>query len=568
MTLRASATLLFIFCCTPSAFAGASAPTTWLRGGAVWTGDEAHPSAESILVEGDHLVAIGSDKDVAKVVTSKKLKPRVIELRGRRVLPGIIDSHIHIVGGGLQLARVDLNPARTKQQTYDLIKKYATEHPQVPWILGRGWAYDLWKPGLPTRGELDAFLPDRPVFVRAYDGHSGWANSKALAIAGIDEKTPDPKNGKIVREPGSKRPSGALLEDAMDLVWDKMPKPSVDEKRKAIVAAGEHAAQHGVTAMCEVGGDLADLDLFYALDRAHQLPVRVVFGPAIDDGGIDNVTAYAKKRAELFAKPLPGSLLTPGPLKGFVDGVIESGTAHTLAAFGDGGPVVPPHITPATLVDQISRADKLGIDVSYHAIGDAAVRSVLDAVEKVNKANPPRERRPRIEHIEIVDPSDLPRFAALGVIPSQMPLHADPGVEPDGGIYVKKVGPERLPYAFAFHDLRQAGAALIFGSDWPVVTLDPLPAIAMAVTRTREDGRPPGGWVPKQALSMEDTLLAYTTRAAFGTRLEKITGTLKPGLAADLVVLSPEAKLDKPESFFKAKVDLTFVAGRLAYERN
>ncbi len=550
--------------CALSAFAADEPNVVLLRGGAIWTGDTSRPSAQSMLVEGKLITAVGSNAEVAKTVADRKLTPTtIIELKGRRVLPGLIDSHIHIVGGGLQLTRVDLNPARSLKQTYELITAYAKANPNAPWILGRGWAYDLWKPGLPTRGELDAIMPGRPVFIRAYDGHSGWANSKALALAKIDENTPDPKDGKIVREAGSKKPSGALLEGAMELMWDATPKPSVQEKRDAIIGAGKHAAESGLTTMCEVGGDLADLDVYEALDKEHLLPVRVVFGPSIDDG----IEAYAARRKKLLEASGPDSLLTPGPLKGFVDGVIESGTATMLAPFADGSAVEPPHITAPQLLDQVMRADALGLDVCYHAIGDAAVRSVLDTVEHVKAKNPPWDRRPRIEHIEVVSADDLPRFAKLGVIPSMMPLHADPGIESGGGIWVKKVGPERLKRAFAFNDLRKAKAELVFGSDWPVVTLDPLPAIAMAVTRTRADGLPAGGWVPKQALPMNETLHAYTSRAAVATRLEKVTGVLKPGLAADLVVLDKAANLDQPKSFYKAHVDMTFVAGSVVFKR-
>ena len=533
-----------------------------LRHGAIWTGDVSKPSAQSLLIEGSIVTAVGSDAEVAAHVAERKLLPKIIELAGRRVLPGLIDSHIHIVGGGLQLTRVDLNPARSREQTYALITKYARENP-TGWVLGRGWAYDLWKPGLPTKGELDALVPDRPVFVRAYDGHSGWANSKALELAGITEKSPDPKNGKIVREPNSQKPSGALLEDAMELMWAVIPKPSLEEKRQAIIRAGKHAAANGLTTMCEVGGDLADFDLYEALDQEHLLPVRVVFGPSIDDG----IEAYGARREKLNATRTAESRLTPGPLKGFVDGVIESGTATMLAPFADGQPVDPPHLAPAALLDQVTRADAMHLDVCYHAIGDGAVRSVLDAVEQVARLRPDWGRRPRVEHIETVAASDLPRFAQLGVIASMMPLHADPGIESGGGIWVKKVGPERLTRAFAFNDLRKAGAQLAFGSDWPVVTIEPLPAIAMAVTRKRADGLPRGGWVPKQGLAMNETLHAYTSRAAYATRLEKVTGMLKPGMAADVVVLDKIANLEKPASFFKTKVDLTLVAGKVAYQR-
>jgi predicted amidohydrolase YtcJ len=537
----------------------------WLKHGRVWTGDPESPQAQALLVSANgRILAVGSDDAVAERAAG--IGAREYDLHGRTVVPGFIDAHVHILSGGLALDRVDVHTARSREETLRMVADYAYAHPDRPWILGRGWSYDLWKPGFPTRQELDRVVPDRPVWLRSYDGHSAWANSKALAAAGVDEKTPDidPSKGRIVREPGSQKPQGVFLEDAMDAVGDKVPRPTVEERKSAIRAALAHAAARGVTALCEVGDSLENFSVYQSLDRDHQLPVRVVYGPAITDG----IEAYAAARARFLKERPEDSMLSPGPLKGFVDGVVESNTAYLLKPYADGsGKGAPPHLSAATILQQVRAADRLGIDTAYHSVGDGSVRSVLNAIEEVERTEKPRERRDRIEHIEVITKKDIPRFAKLGAIASMMPEHADPSDELEGGVWSAKVGPERLHRAFAFRSLEKAHARLAFGSDWPIVPIDPLPALAVAVTRQTPDGRPPGGWVPEQKISMNSALTGYTAGAAYATRLDDRVGVLKPGMDGDLAVLSADADLDHPASLFKAQVDLTLSAGRVVYER-
>jgi predicted amidohydrolase YtcJ len=556
LTLGACAT-------THSAVGVTAAGPLWLHGGRVWTGDASAPSATALFVRDGRVVAIGSDAEVANLAKGTP-GVREVDLAGRVVVPGFIDAHVHILSGGLGLDRLDLAGARSREATLAAIAAYAKAHPERPWILGRGWSYDLWKPGFPSREELDRAVPDRPVYLRSYDGHSAWANSRALALAGIDERTPEPKDGRVVRVAGTQRPQGTLLEEAVGLVGDKVPKPSIDERKAAIRRALSHAAQFGVTTLCEVGDDLEDLSVYAALDREGGLALRVVYGPSIDDG----IDAYAKVRARLLAERRPGAMLSPGPLKGFVDGVVESNTAGMLAPYADGsGAGAPPHLTKEKILEQVRAADRQGLDVAYHAIGDGSVRAVLDAVEDVQRSEKPWPRRPRIEHVEVVSKEDVPRFSQLGVVASMMPAHAEPGDEPEGGVWAKKVGPERLHRAFAFASLLDARARLAFGSDWPVAPIDPLKAIAIAVTRQGADGKPAGGWVPEQRISVDAALAGYTSGAAYAVRLDDQVGVLARGRAADLAVLSREADLAQPASLFGAKVDLTAVAGRVVYER-
>ena len=551
------------------ALAGCAAPhAVLLTGGKVWTGDAARPHASAVLVVDGTIRAVGED---AEVLRAAPRGCRRVALRGRVVTPGFMDAHIHILGGGLGLDRLDLAPYKTKAEILAAIAAYAKAHPERPWIQGRGWSYDAFKPGMPTAAELDSAVGDRPAYLRAYDGHSAWASSRALALAGVTEATPDPKEGTIVRVAGSRRPSGALLEDAMGAVEEKMPHPTAGEKKAAIVRALELAASLGVTAAGEVGGELADLALYEALEREGKLPIRVSYGPAVEDGA----APYAPRARALAAA---GGLLTGGPQKGFVDGVVESNTAQLLAPPADGsGPSAPPHLDGATIEQQLRAARAVGLDVAYHAVGDGGVRAVLDAAERAG-ATSANGARTRIEHIEVVDPADLRRFAALGVIASMMPIHADPSNEAPGGdgddadddtgVWSKKVGAARLRYAFAFRSLLDAGARLAFGSDWPVAPIDPLRGIAIAVTRQNDAGKPKAGWIPGQRIDIDAALAAYTAGSAYAMRLDGRTGTLRPGLAGDLVVLAPEASLTAPASLHHAQVDLTLVGGKVVFARD
>jgi predicted amidohydrolase YtcJ len=363
--------MMFISACS-TAPSGAPSPapaeTLWLHGGSIWTGNAAAPAAQSALTSGGKILAIGDEAMVA--AKAHGLKAREIDLHGRTVVPGFIDAHVHILSGGLGLERLNLATAgvHSREETLAAIRQYAQEHADRPWILGRGWSYELWKPGFPTREELDRAVPDRPVYLRSYDGHSGWANSKAIELAGLNEKSPDPKDGKIIRTPGGNRPQGTFLEEAMELISKQVPKPSFEERRAAVLRALNHAAQTGVTALCEVGDSLENFSVYESLDRDGLLPVRVIYGPAIDDG----IEAYSKVRAQFLASRKGSSMLWPGPLKGFVDGVVESNTAGLLLPYSDGsGRGAPPHLTRNTMSQQVRAA---GREVGAAAHNRARVR--------------------------------------------------------------------------------------------------------------------------------------------------------------------------------------------------
>jgi predicted amidohydrolase YtcJ len=518
-----------------------------LTGGRIRTGDPGRPLAEALAAADGKVLAVGSRAEVTAALEKAGKKPsRTVELAGRWVVPGFVDAHIHVLSGGLSFDRLDLAGKKTKAEILAAVAQYARSHPDKTWILGRGWSYQAFRPGLPGRADLDQVVPDRPVYLRSYDGHTAWANTRALDLAGV------------------KGSSGALVEGAMESVSKVIPRPSRAEKRQAIVRALEHAVRHGVTTVCEVGGPLADLEIYAELDGEGRLPARVVYGPSIDDG----IDAYAQARQALLARRTPSSHLYPGPLKDLVDGVVESNTAALLGPYGDGTrQAEPAHLTPERIRAQLERADALGLDVAYHAIGDGAVRMVLDELERTAPTSARPARRHRLEHIEVIAPEDVQRFAQIGAVASMMPIHAEPGDEPNGGVWATKVGSSRLPRAFAIGDLWRARAPLAFGSDWPVAPLGPLPALAVAVTRQGPDGKPAGGWIPAQRMPLDAALDAYTSGSAHAVRLEEEVGRLRPGLAADLVVLAPSADLERPQTLFQGEVDLTVVAGRVAYAR-
>lgn len=515
-----------------------AAAITLATGGVIWTGDPAHPRATAIAWQGDHVLAVGDDTTVTAAAGPRAQR---IDLAGRLVTPGFVDAHIHIMGGGLSLDRLDLNPYKTKKDILAAVRAYADAHPDRAWILGRGWSYQPFAPDLPTAAELDAVISERPVWLRSYDGHTGWANSKAMALA---------------KATGN----GSFKEDDMDSVARAVPSPSTEERTAALKAAFVLAASKGLTTLCEVGGALEDLDVYQALDDAKALPLRVVYGPAYDDG-----VPAAAARFEKLAPPTPASRLRAGPLKLFIDGVVESNTAGLLAPYADGsGSGKPPVFDRATVEKQIRDALASGQEVAYHAIGDASVRTILDAVAAIGT---PARGHVRIEHLEVIDAADVARFAQLGVTASMMPIHSDPGDEPDGGVWSTKVGAARLKLAFAFKTMHDAGALLAFGSDWPVTPLDPLPALAVAATRQSANGKPPGGWITNQALPLEDALAHYTRESARALHLEADVGVLAAGKQADLVILAPGVTLDDATTFREAKVDVTVAAGTIVYRR-
>lgn len=448
------------------------------------------------------------------------------------------------------LTAVKLDEYETMDEVLESLATYAAKHPELPWITGRGWRYELVPKGtFPTAAMLDGIISDRPVFLRSYDGHAGWANSKALALASLDEA-----HEGVVRD-AEGRATGALLEGAMDLVRDHIPEPSKEEKLERLARAAQHVARLGVTTVGDITGDLETLALYDELDRAGRLPVRVSVAFPLE-GDLDAYVALRKK----YETPK----LRLGFLKAFVDGVVESKTAFMVDPYVDDTKIGAPLIERERLFELVREAHERRFTVALHAIGDGAVRLALDAYAAAQGED--RSRRHRIEHIEVGNAADYDRFAALGVVASMQPYHATPGDEPTG-VWYANLGPARWPHTMPWASLAAAGATLAFGSDWPVMSADPLAGVAVAATRTNARGLPEGGFFTEQALSVGDAITAYTAGSAFALHREDALGRIERGYLADLVVLRPGIELTDPEQLRAGdRVAKVLVGGAVTYD--
>ena len=529
--------------------------------GRVWTGKAAGPWAEAVAVRGDRIVYVGS---AAGAAAMKGPRTEVVDLQGRLVLPGFNDAHVHLMEGALSLDRVDLIEDDSLAAVQARIRDFAARVAKAtPWVVGRGWLYGSFPGGLPTKEQLDAVVSDRPAYMECYDGHTGWANSKALALAGITRETKDPKDGLIVRDAKTGEPTGALKEGAKTLVEAKIPVPAREARYALLLRALGLLSAQGITSVQDAGFGLADLETDVALlERARaegRLTVRVRAAVRMSQGEVEGeVAAAGRMRARH-----DDAWLRFDAMKAFVDGVVEAKTAAMLEPYPDGGTGLP-NWTPAALAAAVVAADKAGLQVWLHAIGDGGVRMALDAHEAALRANGRADRRGRIEHIETISPTDYPRFKALGVIASMQPLHANPDQNLET-VWARNAGPDRAGRGFSWGNLERAGARLVYGSDWPVVTSDVRRGLYCAVTRKTREGKPPGGWLPDQTVSLESALRHYTSDAAYASFEEGVKGSLAPGTLADLVVLSEDLFKEPPEAILRAKVILTVVGGRVVY---
>ena len=415
---------------------------------------------------------------------------------------------------------------------------------------------------MPNKKILDDVVPDRPVFLSAFDGHSSWANSKALEMAGITRSTPDPPNGKIVRDENGEA-TGALKEAAGDLVGKFAPQPTRAERLAALRLGIQEANKHGLTRVHSAGGDFEYFDLYHELQQNNELTLRFYIAYFLDP---PQLTDDAISKIEEARKTYHDEWLSAGVVKTMLDGVVEAHTAAMLEPYTDDPSQAGKLFwDPAKYKAAIAELDRRHFQIFTHAIGDKAVRTALDAYQQAAEANKSSDARPRIEHIETISATDIPRFGKLGVIASMQPLHAYPD-DDTIKIWARNIGEERASRAWVWNTIQKDGGSIAFGSDWPVVTLNPWPGVQTAVTRQTSEGDPPGGFVPVQRLSVEDTIRAYTLGAAFAGHREKTEGSLGPGKVADLIILSQDIFNIDPHQIDKTKVLLTMVGGRIAYQ--
>ena len=520
-------------------------------GGRIWTADPSRPRAQALALAGDAIVAVGTDPEVRRYVGPAT---QTVDLRGRFVAPGFNDAHLHF----LVVENADLTGASSVEEVQGRIRAYAAAHPDQAWVTGRGWVYGAFPGSLPDRRQLDAAVADRPAFMTSYDGHSAWANSKALQMAGITRDTRDPDHGVIVRDEKGE-PTGALKESASRLVGRLVPPASAEDRYAALKRRLEEAASYGLTSAQNASIAAADVAAYERVAAEGGLKVRFYFAlPMVKDIAADDLAHYKAMRTKY-----PGPLMKFGAVKGFVDGVVESKTAAMLEPYPGGG-TGELNWTSDDLDRTVALYDREGFQIFLHAIGDKAIRMALDAYERAAQANGTSGRRHRVEHIEAPTRADIARFKPLGVIASTQALFANPD-QNTYEVYAPTLGPDRESRAMAFRSLDEAGAVQAFGSDSPVFSMEVLRGIYCAATRMTPEGTPPGGWQPQERISAEAALRHFTRDAAYASFEEQRKGTLAPGMLADLVVLSDDVVAIPPAQILKTRVLLTVMGGRDTY---
>ena len=520
----------------------------------VWTGDAKRPRADAVAVRGEKILRVGTEAECRALAGEGTT---VVDLGGGLVLPGFIDSHTHFLAGGFTLSSVRLRDAASRGEFAARIAAQARTLAPGDWVLNGDWDHERFAPPeLPRRDWIDAVTPANPVCVNRYDGHMVLANSLALKLAGITRATPAPPGGEIVKDMRTGEPTGILKDAAMDLVYAKIPEPSFDQKIRAAEASLAEAAAHGITSLNEMA-DASAFEVYEELARRQALTARInVYIP------ITQVDLLARLRIK---SPFGGQVLKIAGLKGFVDGSLGSSTAYFFEAYTDDPKsfgLLNEQMFPEGIMEKrILEADKAGLQVAVHAIGDRANSLLLDIFERVMAADGPRDRRWRVEHAQHLRPADIARLGRLGLIASVQPYHA----VDDGCWAERKIGPERARTTYAFRSLEEAGATLAFGSDWTVAPLDAVAGISAAVTRRTLDGKHPDGWVPEQKVSVEDAVRAYTVNGAYAQFAESEKGSVEAGKFADLVVLDRDIFTVPPEEIEKARVRMTVFNGKIIH---
>jgi predicted amidohydrolase YtcJ len=534
-----------------------------IHNASIYTAGEDAEMAEALAIRGNQILRVGGEREVMRL---RRPQTTVIDARGAAVLPGFNDAHLHVIEGGLGLERVDLTGVSTIEEMLTRIRAWAEENADAPWVVGRGWHYQSFAGGLPTRQQLDAVIPDRPAQLLSDDGHASWVNTRALKLAGITKATPNPPRGAIVKDPRTGEPTGVLVETANALVSGLMPAPTKAERVTALRSAIAEAHSYGITSVQNAGGQAEDLELFAGASRAGDLGVRVYAGLTVD--GVPDAATLAELDQAIKRYP-DDPLFKAGAVKLVLDGVVEAHTAAMLEPYAND----PSGGTPAFEPDDLNRAVRLldarGWQVMTHAAGDRAVRMALNAYEHAVRSNPlpAHGRRHRIEHAEIVAFEDIARFGALGVVAAMQPFQGSPSPS-QIDVWLRNVGPERGASGWPYASIFARGGRLAFGSDWPGVPLDPMLALHTAVTRTTPENLPEGGWHPAARLQLKAAIDAYTSGAAWASFDEQRKGTLAPGMLADVVVLSEDIFEAPVSRLASTRVTITVFDGKIVYRRD
>lgn len=531
-----------------------------LKHGAVYTVDGARSWAQAVAIREGRITYVGSDQNLASHVGPST---RIVDLKGRMLLPGFQDAHIHPIGAGLEANACNLNGLRTADEYVAAIKKYADAHPKEAWITGGGWLMSAFGPGgMPKRELLDKIVPNRPVYLSSADGHTTWVNTKALKVAGITNKTPDPPDGRIDRDPKTGAAIGSLQEGAGKLVSKVKPAVTAAQRQDALRYAVKLLNSYGITGIQDASVDEDELKTYKTLDGGGELSLRVVASIWWErDQGLEQIENIKRLRKEYTAGQVDA-----GTVKIMQDGVMENYTAVMLEPYlqKDGDVRGIPMVDPELLKQIVTQLDADGFQIHFHAIGDGAVREVLDAVQAARIKNGDLGHRDHISHIELIDKADVPRFRELGVIANYQPFWAFAD-EYITDLTIPFMGPERSNRLYAINTLWQSGAVVAFGSDWSVSTANPLEEIEAAVTRMGPAGETKTPFLPDERIGLPEALAAFTINAAYTNRNESRTGSIEVGKLADLVVLDKNLFAIPPEEISDARAVLTLFGGKAVH---
>ena len=533
-----------------------------LTGGAIQTTDAARSWARALAVRGDRIVGTGTETDIKSLAGPRT---RVVDLRGRLVIPGFQDAHIHPVSSGIDRLRCDLTGSRGVDRYLELIGNYASSHPEAEWILGGGWSMDDFPGGIPDRADLDRVVPDRPVFLPSRDGHTGWANTRALEIAGVGATTADPVDGRIERD-AEGRPNGTLQEGAQHLVLKHVPPDTAEDRERGLLEAQGYLHSLGITAWQDAIVTPDIYETYVTVAGRNLLTARVVGALWWERArGDDQIPELVDRRAR-------GSVgrFNATSVKMMQDGVLENFTGAVIDPYFDRDGRVTERrglsfIDPERLPTYVTRLDAEGFQVHFHAIGDRAVREALDGIEAARRANGWTDGRHHISHIQLIHPDDVPRFRALGVVANAQPYWACLEGQMVN-LTIPFLGPERTRWQYPFRSLRRAGAVLAMGSDWAVSTANPLLEIEVAVNRISDLSRDEAPFLPDERLDLIDAIAAFTSGSAYVNHLDDVTGTLEPGKLADLAILDRNPFERDAGPIGDARVVLTLVGGEAVFE--
>ena len=537
-----------------------SAADTVFRSGSIYTVDEQRPWAEAVAITDGRISYVGSNTGVDKYTGSETT---VVNLDGRMMLPAFQDSHIHPIGAGIEASACNLNDLPGLAEYRSTIAEYAAANPDVPWILGGGWSMAVFGPGAaPNRNIIDELVADRPVYLSSADGHTGWANSRALDIAGIDRNTPDPDDGRIDRDPETGEAIGSLQEGAMRLVEMYVPENTLETRQQGLKYAMKLLNGYGITSIQDAIVNREELETYASLDRGGQLDLRVVaslwWDRERDEEQIDDLLALRERFDD-------GGRIRPTTVKLMLDGVMENYTAVMLEPY-----LVPnstrgiPMVEAEVLNRAVTLLDALGFQVHFHAIGDAAVRQALDAVEEALIENGKLGHRHHIAHLQMIDPADIPRFKELDVVANFQPLwaYADDYVTE---LTIPFIGEARARWMYPIRSVQEAGGMIAFGSDWSVSTANPFPQIETAVTRKSAVDESIPVFIPEERIDLETAIAAFTINAAFVNKHEQDTGSIEVGKYADLIVVDQNLFEIEPREVSETKVLLTLLEGRAVH---